>query len=90
VDIQTNRIHLVERKENKKPVLEKLEMKQELFKEVKTQQLKYSGHIKIHHSLLKNILEGRNLHEENNVTYGGKTSNNGLEKTDRVYKKHKR
>jgi hypothetical protein len=46
-------------KKTTKTVLEKLGIKQELLKEVKTRQLKYLGHIKRHDSLLKNILEGR-------------------------------
>ena len=46
-------------KKTNKAVLEKLGMKQDLLKEVKTRQLKYFGHIKRHDSLLKNLLEGR-------------------------------
>jgi hypothetical protein len=46
-------------KKTNKAVLEKLGMKQNFLKEVKTRQLKYFGHIKRHDYLLKNILEGR-------------------------------
>jgi hypothetical protein len=47
-----------ERKTNK-AVLEKLGMRQELLKEVKTRQLKYFKYITRHDSLLKTKLEGR-------------------------------
>jgi hypothetical protein len=76
-------------KKTNKAVLEKLAMKQDLLKEVKTRQLKYFEHIKRHDSLLKNILEGRvegkrargnvNVQEEDSVTYLRIASNNGLE-----------
>jgi hypothetical protein len=53
------------------------------LKEVKTRQLKYFGHIKRHDSLLKNLLEGveqkANAQEEDSVTFGRITLNDGLE-----------
>jgi hypothetical protein len=52
------RIGHISWKENK-AVLEKLGIKQDLLKEVKTRQLKYFGHIQIYNFLLNNILEGR-------------------------------
>jgi hypothetical protein len=55
---RTGPISWKEKKTNK-AVLEKLGMKQDLLKEVKTRQLKYFGQIKRHYSLLKNLLEVR-------------------------------